>query len=719
MSRKSGLLASIAVSGAVSLATPAAAQDVDAEGAYDVVDGGEIVITAQRREQTLQDTPVAVTAISPTMMAERGITDVIKIASNTPGLYISQGTSSPSTLQIAMRGAMEQNGGTITSESPVAIYIDDVYQSRLSAANYDLADIERIEVLRGPQGTLYGRNSMTGAIKLITRQPDGDTWMNLDLSYGRFEEVKAKASVGAPLSEGVAIAASGFINVRNEGWQYNIYTDEDVSTFKRYGGQLALGLTSDPALEAVVTARYLKSESDGQHFLPVEVTSPYAPTLGFYETQTPLPAIGDNEQKSLSLRLGYDLTDNLTIRSITAYQEMTERWALDFGGGVDLGGGLVTVGFYRDMTGEQDQFTQELQLLGTALDDRLNYIFGAFYFDESAYSATAGDIFMGFALQPSTIDTTSESYAVYGQVDYEFVPSLTASVGLRYTKDEKTFGGSTPDAIGTIYDLSYDIDSKVWTPKFNLKWDITPEAMVYGTVAKGYRAGGFNSLNSGDPDNYGVPYRPESVWSYELGAKVDLFDRAMTLNVAAYHQELKDLQTLAYGPIPGSFLFENAAKSKVQGVEVESTLRPADWLRLFGNVTYTYDEYKELADNSQAGTAGAERLPLISRWQYQVGGTATAPLGDAEVDFSADYSYRSHYYSLVTLAESSRNPGIGRANAAITYRSADDHFDVYGQVSNLFDSKDWFASAEFVEGLFGYKIPLEPRVWRVGIRYRM
>jgi iron complex outermembrane receptor protein len=166
----------------------ALAQDMAAQAVAN--DTADIVVTAQRREQSLQDTPVAVSAFTTQMLQARGVNDVINIAASTPGLYISQGTASPSTLQIAMRGALEQNGGTITSESPVAIYIDDVYQSRLSAANYDLADIERVEVLRGPQGTLYGRNSMTGAIKLITRKPDGRTWLNADVSYARFEEVR-------------------------------------------------------------------------------------------------------------------------------------------------------------------------------------------------------------------------------------------------------------------------------------------------------------------------------------------------------------------------------------------------------------------------------------------------------------------------------------------------------------------------------------------------
>ena len=718
----------------------ALAQMVDAGPTkVDDATSGDIVVTAQRREQSLQDTPVAVTALNPAMLEARSITDVIKIASNTPGLYISQGTASPNTLQIGMRGALEQNGGTITSESPVAIYIDDVYQSRLSAANYDLADIVRVEVLRGPQGTLYGRNSMTGAIKLITRQPNGDTWFNSDISYARFEEAKAKVSIGAPITRNLALAASGFYDNRDQGWQYNTTLGKDVSKFRRYGGQLALGLTDVDGLDAVLTGRYINSTSDGQHFLPMNENfgapppgqSPYDAAGGFYETRTPRDGIGDAEMYSVSLNVGYKLADGIKIRSISAYQHLKDHWALDFAGGTtkflnpftfstDVGN-TAGVGFFRDSFGKQHQFTQELQLLGSTMDDRLNYIFGFFYFDEKAKQNTGpGDIYLGFPSVPSDIDLTSRSYAGYGQIDYKLLDSLTASVGLRYTSDKKTFLGHTPNAFGSLVELRYGVKSKVWTPKFNLQWDIARNAMVYGTVAKGYRAGGFNSLNTGDTLGYGVPYAPESVWSYELGAKLDMLDRKLTMNVAAYHEQLKDLQTLAFGALPGTFLFQNAAKAKVEGVEVEATARPASWINLFGNVTYTYDKYQKLRPDSQAAQSGATRLPLISRWQYQAGGTVTAPLGDAgSVDFSGDYAYRSSYNSVVTLSEASRNPAIGRANAAITYKAPEDRFEIYAQASNVFNSKDAATSAEFVTGVFGYKIPLEPRVWRLGFRYKM
>lgn len=681
--------------------------------------GSEIVITAQRRSENLQDTPIAVSAFNGSMLESRAIDDVIKLSTSTPSLYMSQGTASPSTIQIGMRGALEQNGGTITSESPVAIYIDDVYQSRLSAANYDLADIERVEVLRGPQGTLYGRNSMTGAVKLITRQPDGGSWFDTDVSFGRFDEVRAKVNVGAPLSGGLALAGSAFYAERFDGWQYNETTGEDVSKYKRYGAQLALGVTNVDRLEAVLTGRYINSLSDGQHFLPIDITT-FEPALDFYHTRTPAPADGDHESYSVSLRLGYEI-GSATLRSITAYQGLNETWALDFAGGYVQPDDSIDVGFYRHSDGKQNQFTQEFQFLGKAFDDRLNYILGAFYFDENARQETNDNLAAFFLTYlPTNMRIDSKSLAFYGQVDYEIVPRLTASAGLRYTDDKKKFRGAIQNFLDPErVNIESSIDAQVWTPKFTLKYDFNGDAMVYATVSKGYRAASFNSLVIADPVLFGRPYQPEFAWSYEAGFKFAALNRRLSVNVAAYHQELTDLQQLVDAG-GGAFAFENAAKAKVQGIETEATLRPVRGLNLFGNLTYTYDEYLELDPTSQAAISGADRLPLISRWQYQLGGSYDLDLGSTgSLNLAADYSYRSGYYSLTHLAPSSRQPSIGRANATVTYTNEDDSLDVYLQVSNLFDSKDWSGSAEFISGVFGYKIPLEPRVWRIGVRYRM
>ena len=705
--------------------TPVQAQDAAPApaGQTSPTANGDIVVTAQRREQNLEKTPVAISAFTGAMMQERAMVRVENIAASTPGLLITPVSASPNAITISMRGALEQNGGTITSESPVALYIDDVYQSRLSAANYDLADIVRVEVLRGPQGTLYGRNSMTGAIKLITRQPDGKTWLNTDISYGSYQESRAKVSIGSPIASHLAVAASGFYDDRNEGWQYDEVLDKKVGRYRKYGGQVALGIIDVPNLEAVITGRYGASLTDGLYYVPLDLATGKSASNSFYDTRSPRDAIGDTRQKSLSAKIGYDL-GGVTLRSITAYEHLNDIWALDFSGGYLSPFTNTTIpGFFRSSAGTQHQFTEELQALGKGFDNKLNWIVGAFYYNEHAQQSFLNDDLEAFGLSylPSTFATRSKSLAFYAQADYKLLDNLTFSAGIRHSHDSKYFDGTSPNAPGpNALLLPSDTKTKasVWTPRFNLQYDISSDAMVYGTVAKGYRAGGFNSLVIADPANFGSPYKPEKVWSYEGGIKLQGFNRKGHINIAGYYEQLSDLQTLAdIGG--GSFIAQNAAAAKVWGVEIETGINPIAGVSLYASGTYTGDKYGKLDPASEAAQDGATRLPLLSRWQAQVGGNYELGLHQhGSLVFAGDYNYRSSYYNQVSLDPLSKNKAIGRANASITYKTDGDHLEFYAQARNVTNSKDYYTGFQFIPGVFGYRAPLEPRTWVAGFRYK-
>ncbi|WP_260928530.1 TonB-dependent receptor [Novosphingobium sp. 9] len=726
--RKASLLLASAMTVAATLAAGSAqAQDSasSSEKAKPSATGsGDIVVTAQRREQNLEKTPIAITALTSAMLEQRGLTQVQNIAAQTPGLQITNVTASPNAILVALRGAQELNGGSITSESPVAIYIDDVYQSRLSAANYDLADITRVEVLRGPQGTLYGRNSMTGAIKLVTRQPDGTSWANVDVSAGSYQEAKIKASVGTPITENLALAASGFYDDRNDGWQYDEALDQKVGKFRKYGGQVALGITNVPGLTAVLTGRYGVSLTDGMYFIPVDYATNKSSLGNFYDTNSPRKSNGDTWQKSLSLKLGYDL-GNVTIKSITAYEHLKDNWAIDFSGGYYLAPDDLTTGFYRSSFGKQHQFTEELQALGKAFDGKLNWIVGAFYFDEHASQVLPEDDLGAFGLTylPTSYSTDSKSLAVYGQADYALTDKLTVSVGIRHSHDVKHFYSLSPDGAGDDAPLVAGTDkttASVWTPRFNVQYDLNRDVMLYATIAKGYRAGGFNSLVIANPSLFGTPYKPESVWSYEAGAKIQTPDHRGHLNLAGYYEQLSDLQTLADAGGSGSFIYQNAANAKVWGVEAELAYQPVTGLNLYASGAWTDDKYGKLDPSSEAAQYGADKLPMISRWQYQVGGSyeAALPKDAGSLTFAGDYSYRSSYYMLVTLDPYSKVTPVGRGNASITWKSDKDHFEVYLQSKNVFNSKDYYAQNNFIPGVFAYKLAMEPRTFMAGFRFK-
>jgi iron complex outermembrane receptor protein len=728
MKMKAFLMSACAL-GAVALsAGTACAQDVVAPTPTPVEDAaapaqGDIVVTAQRREQTLQDTPIAITAFNNAMIEQRAIVKVQDIAASTPGLLIMPVTASPNAIAISMRGALEVNGGSITSESPVALYIDDVYQSRLSAANYDTADIVRIEVLRGPQGTLYGRNSMTGAVKLITRQPNGETWMNTDVSYSSFQESKVKASIGAPITEHLAIAASGFYDDRDKGWQYDRALGRDVGKFRKYGAQVALGVTNVTGLEAVLTARYGASLTDGQYYVPLNLATNTA-IYGFYDTNTPREQYGNTRQWTTSGRLGYDF-GAFTVRSITAYSHLTDNLSLDFSGGYTLPGtNTVVTGFNRQSTASQHQFTEELQVLGKAFDDKFNWIVGGFYYDEAAQQTFTNDNFAAFGLQyrPTHYETQSHSLAFYAQGDYALTDKLKVSAGIRYSDDRKEIDALTPAFPGldaTLVPGHNRTTAKVWTPRFNVQYDLTRNAMIYATVSKGYRAGGFNSLIIANPAVFGTAYKPETAWSYEGGVKFQTADRVASLNIAAYYETLSDLQTLADDG-KANFIFQNAASAKVWGVESEATLKPFTHFSLYGNLTYTGDKYGKLDPSTQAAQAGADRLPLLSRWQGQVGGSYDLPLGnDNTLVFAGNWHYRSPYYFSVSLSPYGRMDAQSRADVSITYKLPQDRLEFYFQAKNVSNSKDYYGGIDFIPGVFGFKLPLEPRVLTGGFRFKI
>jgi iron complex outermembrane receptor protein len=680
---------------------------------------GDIVVTAQRREQSLQKTPIAITALTTQTLQVRGITNVLAVANATPGLYLSHGTSSPSAIQISMRGALEQNGGTVTSESPVAVYIDDVYQSRLSAANYDVADIVRVEVLRGPQGTLYGRNSMTGALKLVTRQPDGTTWLNTDVSYARFNEGKIKVSAGAPIGPHLAVAASGFFDQRGDGWIYDTALKQNVGTFRHYGGQVALGLTNIDNVEAVLTGRYMRSESDGLYNQPVNAVT-LKPLANFYQTNSPEAALGNDTTKSISLKLGYDF-GGIKLRSITAYQTLDQVSGYDFSGGYTVPATKALVaGDYTTIHANEYQVTQEFQALGHAINDRLHYIVGAYIYYEHARANKLIQLnAFGLTYPPDHILTTSNSVAFYGQADYELIDGLTASAGVRYTHDHKNFDGTTPNgAFGAETPVSDQTKANVVTPRFNLSYQITPHAMVYGTVARGYRAGGFNSLIVANPKLFGTSYKPETAWSYEVGAKFDAFDRKLRVNADAYWEDLSNLQTLASAG-GASFAIQNAAAATVKGLEAEITFNPFKPLNLFATIARTYKNYDKLDPTSQAAQAGATQLPLVSKWQGDFGGSYDFALArDSSIQFAADYNYRSRYFAFVTLAPYSRVASVGRANMTVTYKPPGDKWELYFQDTNVFGSKDLYTANAFIVNVIAYRLVMEPSIWRIGARLK-
>lgn len=683
-----------------------------------------LVVTAQRREQDLQKTPVAVSALGAEQLAQQQIAQVENLSRAVPSLFVKQVSASPSALAIALRGAQDLTGGLVTSESPVGLYVDDVYQSRLSAANFNLADIERIEVLRGPQGTLYGRNSMTGAVKFVTRQPDGKTWLTAEGAVGSYKKEQFKVTGGAPISDHLAGAFSAIYGTQG-GWQKHGVTGARIGNSYNWGVRGALGLIDAGPWDVKLSASYEKTESDGLHFTPVDDAG--KELMGGYGAHfSPSDANGDNARGAISAHVGYDF-GSFKVKSITAYNTLDDDWTLDFTGGAFLYAPTTPLtGFLRETQATSQQFTQELQALGET--DRLNWIVGAFYYQEDAKQVlndTFGPGLFGpsaLSLLPTTMWIDSKSYALYGQADYRLTDDLTVTAGLRYGKDDKSFEGLIQNGFGfpaSLARVSTGQGAVVATPKVSVQYQVSSDLMVYGTIARGYRSGSFNGLMIADPILYGAPYNPEYNWSYEAGAKTEFWERRGKLNLAAYTQKISDLQQSALRN--GSNITENAAKATISGVEAELAVTPARGVNLFANLTYTDARYDELGANTSAAQAGASKLPLISKWQGQFGGSwkvEPAALDGWAMLLAADYAYRSQWHSEATNGAIGLIDGVGQANAALSLLSPDNRWTVSLEGKNVTNEKYYISCAVFIAGVANWCQAVDPAKWSVRIRYQ-
>ena len=389
----------------------------------------EMIVTAERREANIQDVPIAVTAISQEKLNVLQITEGQDLQRYVPTLNMFNNITSPTNLSPSLRGQLQQDASLVTAESPFGIYIDDIYVARLNGNNVTLSDIERVEVLRGPQGTLYGRNTAAGAIKYVTRTPGEDAWFNATAGAGNFEQVRLDASGGGPLGAGLAGSLSGqyiqkdgqYTNLRFNSTTGMNPTDVDSQETTTVRGKLAF-LTGLPKFGGEVFVSYSDSETDSLQMpngKTPNVQSDCRPgtpgfvapctggnnaqftsddivlTNGEFTTNTvwqsspiqPSPPFGTKpsagtEQTIAGLKLSYDITDQLTFKSITGYVGLDDNFQTDFNGNsADPTEFFAVLGASET---NSDQYTQELQLLGTALDDKINYLVGAFYLNEKA-----------------------------------------------------------------------------------------------------------------------------------------------------------------------------------------------------------------------------------------------------------------------------------------------------------------------------------------------
>ncbi|TGX55219.1 TonB-dependent receptor [Sphingomonas gei] len=690
----------------------------------------DIVVTAQRREQRLQDVPTAVTALSPELFAEGGVgrsaNEVLNLVPNA-----SAGTQQHGRPRWWIRGvgAGQQQ---LDLANPVGFYLDDVYISNASATGLPLFDIERVEVLRGPQGTLWGKNTTGGAINVISKRPsltDGVDQNYVKLEYGSFDNKVAEAGVGAAIVPGVlATRISARIDDR-KGRFDNLFTGEKSNAVRDnvVRGQFLLAPT--PGFEALLSLHYRDYETDGTYwttasYAPTGVfRNGYAPSSDKDEISTNAGEYGRSSQFGGALHLDWDL-GGLSLTAITGYERFKTRGAGD--------GDYTPLEISRSYTqARSQQWTQELRLASPQAD-RLNWILGLYYFNEkivsNAYSATlpAGSVLAQpgstapAAYSLTRYDHRAESGAAFGSATFDFTEAAKLTVGARWTRETKTLdfdrSASANAAAASWSNYAHWWDSytgsfggagtfsgdlrKTWdafTYDVTPSWAVAPDNLLYFKYSHGVKSGGFNTAATLPVALATV--EPEELDAFELGYKSQWFDRRLTFNATVFHYDYRNVQINVVGPNPGAVggatvsYLQNAAKAHVNGAELELEAAPVGGLRLTGAVGILDTKYDELqVVNGGADLSGA-RFVRAPKLTLNGSATYTIPLGGSgSVDLAADARYTSRQFYYITPQDALNRyfltqKGYTIANARISYTPANDRYTVSAFVNNVLDTE--------------------------------
>jgi iron complex outermembrane receptor protein len=699
----------------------------------------DIVVSATRRDESLQDVPLAVSAFSPEQIDKLQIITTQDIGDAVPNLLTYTVTAGAQAMQVAARGTAIQNPGFNVSESPVGIYVDDVYFGRLASSNLDLTDVERVEVLRGPQATLYGRNTIAGAIKIVTRQPGDEAWANGSIGYGNFDTAKISASAGGPIEEGaLAGSIAGSWHQRNEGWQPNPTTGRAAGEFDNQAVRLKLRWYGGDTIDATLSAWGVKQENDGYNGVPYTPFSaafaaanpgsgspvPGRPIDGFYSTLSPEGAnSGDTTQSGATLDFSINLGANLEFRSITGFTDVEDGFAFDLAGGgnfVDIGGGTFigpTSGLLINSESEMTQISQELHLLGQSFDERLDWILGVFYLNEDGSQDYSGSIPGIFGFNELS-NSETDSVAVFAEATFNFTDRLSATLGGRWTEDDKNYqiscsGICTPNPdTGLTVDLDAKFDE--FTPKFSIQYSIGEDWLTFGSISRGFQAGGFQTLCFGNLDCAANIYDPQTVWNYEIGFKGDMLNNTLRLNGAVFYAQYEDLQQTRgeFGDFGVFFVQDNVGDVDVWGIELEPVWSPTESLNIFANFGYQKADSISFVD-PVLGPITRE-LPSTPEWTLRAGADYTTPVTDAvDLLLGIDVNASDAYFNSVT--NDVPVPSYTRLNGFVGVGGNSGNWSLILQARNISDSED-IVSGLYFDGSSNVRTVLPPREYMLTLR---
>ncbi|WP_191229238.1 TonB-dependent receptor [Aurantiacibacter xanthus] len=752
----------------------------------------QIVVTAEFRESNLQETPLAITAATAEMIAAKGQTGIAEVATAAPSVTLNAGggPGGAQTTQINIRG-IGQTDFNLALEPGVGIYIDDVYQGIMYASTPELLDLERVEILRGPQGTLSGRNSIGGAIRLITKAPNNYREGYAEASYGSFNALMVRAGFNVPLVEdrlflrvnGLAKHSDGYV----DRLDYRCATGSppspgpaagspvvgDGCKIGEEGGQSVIAVRASlrailsDTIENTLSVDYMDDNSQpsgvvliGQKAWRGEgynlnatppITNPTAnfmlpygsyanysnyTTLISTSAQYTLPAASLAKTWSISNNLAIDITDAISLRSITGFKKIDTSSAVDLDGSPI---GRNTQAWQVD----HEQFTQELRLSGY-FGDAVDWTLGAYYYHADSLQSGRAGLDGAGATVPFYVPfdfafsdpVEVRSKAAFAHVVLHPTDAFSITGGLRYTKDTKDYTFSRFIAPGAPVSFlsasvlpldgqtgSFSGDNLDW--RLAVDYEITPDLLLYAQASTGFKGGGVN------PRPYYVEqitlFDPETVTSYEAGLKSDLLDGNMRLNLAVYQNDYSNLQLqlrscpnfVPTGAAPNCAMTANVGSARIRGIELEGTAYPVADLALDVAASYTDFEYRSV--QPVTGVTLNMRAPYTPEWKLSAGVQYTASLGGSgSLIPRLDVRYQSQVETQTVNTAISQIDGYVVADASLRWQNADEDFELYLRVKNLFDEYYFVNITDFYNAPYGFISgqPGRPREFMAGARIK-
>ena len=708
--------------------SPLAAQGADTE-AQGVIE--EVIVTARKRQESLQETPISITAFSRADLEEANMIDLRDIGRFTPGMsFTSYGMGSAEAGAIFLRG-IGQSDHMVTTDPGVGLYIDGVYVGRNQGAALDLLDLERVEVLRGPQGTLFGKNTIGGAVNVVSARPQGEAGGHLGATVGQEGRLNVQASAEFGMGENLAVRAS-VLSRNRDGVGEQVFTGEQTGDESSISGRVQLlwtGAASEFSLVADASrARQAAVPHSFYEFADWMVNffgaAPCFTSAGAGE-YAPCPAGTatdpfdsyslddlDTEQDlfGVSATWQWNLSDLMTFKSITAYRDMAYVGNLEFDGAPQV------VVHYLE-TGESDQFSQELQLLGANEAATLNWIAGLYYFTEDGYNLQDDLQFGNLDQRRSAVETSS--FALFGQATADLSERFSLTAGLRYTEEDKDYdvvyrrldagGAQALDEAGEpVYLVSPTSLGDSWdavSGTLNGKFQVSDGIMLYATYSRGFRSGGFAARPSRQ-SSVGV-YDPEYVNMVEAGIKIQALEDRLRLNVAAYTSGYEDYQ-VQVNRVGDSFDTRvlNAAEAEIDGFELELTAVLSQTVRIDATLGYTDAQITkvDLDPSLEANFMAGSRLPYVSKYTFSISPRVQWPLGNgAEVVLRADYSYRDDFFGQIANSPFEWEDGYGLVNARLEYISSGERWRLGLYGINLADRK-YTRVRNYYPGFLGFAL---------------